>query len=77
MEGGVMERREFLKKIGQVTEIKLYPIELGWKDPRHYRGVPGLAGMKEGEEIITRLGKLSEPYKTNLSFRDGIGYVDL
>jgi poly-gamma-glutamate capsule biosynthesis protein CapA/YwtB (metallophosphatase superfamily) len=61
----------------EVTEIKLYPIELGWKDPRHYRGVPGLAVTKEGEEIIARLGELSKPYKTAISFRDGLGYVHL
>jgi len=58
-----------------VTEIKLYPIELGWKEPRHYRGVPGLTAMTEGEEIIDRLRKLSEPYDTGVSFRDGVGYV--
>jgi poly-gamma-glutamate synthesis protein (capsule biosynthesis protein) len=61
----------------EVTEIKLYPIELGWKGPRHYRGVPGLAGMTEGEEIIARLSELSKPYTTGISFRDGIGYVHL
>ncbi|MGD2246138.1 MAG: CapA family protein [Candidatus Aminicenantes bacterium] len=62
---------------GHVAEIRLYPIELGWKEPSYQKGTPMLAGKEQGEKIIQRLVKLSEPYNTNISCRDGVGFVNL
>ena len=59
---------------GRITEVKLYPIELGMEKPRSQKGVPVLNGS---EETLRYLQRLSEPYGTKISIRDGVGTVCL
>ena len=59
---------------GKITEVKLYPIELGMKKPRSQKGVPVLNGS---EETLRYLQKISEPYGTKISIHDGVGTVCL
>ena len=61
----------------QLTELKLYPISLGFGAPRQVRGRPVFADQELGEKIINDLQVLSEPYGTALALRRGIGYVIL
>jgi poly-gamma-glutamate synthesis protein (capsule biosynthesis protein) len=61
----------------RLTELKLYPISLGFGQPRQVRGRPLLADESLGEKIITDLSRLSEPYGTRIEMRRGIGYVQL
>src|SRR5476649_1775237 len=49
---------------GKLTAIDLIPISLGWKDPRHRRGRPRLAGAEEGKTILARFAALSKPFGT-------------
>jgi len=53
---------------GQRTlrSIELTPISLGWKDARHRRGRPRLAGPEEGSAILGRFAALSRPFGTEL-----------
>ena len=59
---------------GRITEVKLYPIELGMEKPRSQKGVPVLNGS---EETLRYLQRLSEPYGTKISIQDGVGTVCL
>ncbi len=53
---------------GRLTlrSIELTPISLGWKDARHRRGRPRLAGAAEGSAILDRFAELSRPFGTEL-----------
>ena len=59
---------------GKLTELKLYPIELGQKLSRWQKGCPVLSGS---EETLQYLADLSKPYGTQIEIRDGVGYVKL
>jgi poly-gamma-glutamate capsule biosynthesis protein CapA/YwtB (metallophosphatase superfamily) len=59
----------------RLTELKLYPISLGYKKPRPQRGWPMLADPELSRKIIDDLKKFSAPFGTNIEFRDGVGIV--
>lgn len=59
---------------GKVTQIQLYPIELGMEKPRCQKGVPVLNGS---EETLAYLQKLSEPYSTKITIENGVGTISL
>jgi poly-gamma-glutamate capsule biosynthesis protein CapA/YwtB (metallophosphatase superfamily) len=59
----------------ELTEIRLYPIELGFGKQRSQRGRPMLAEPEAAERIITRLARLSRKYGTTIDFKDGIGVI--
>jgi poly-gamma-glutamate synthesis protein (capsule biosynthesis protein) len=52
---------------GKLTGIELIPIELGWKDARHLRGRPRLAGAEEARGILQRFAELSRPFGTTFN----------
>jgi poly-gamma-glutamate synthesis protein (capsule biosynthesis protein) len=51
---------------GELHAIELTPISLGWKDARHRRGRPRLAGLDEGRAILDRFAALSRPFGTTM-----------
>jgi poly-gamma-glutamate synthesis protein (capsule biosynthesis protein) len=57
----------------QVSEIKLYPIELGQKAPRSQRGTPRIADEATSRTIIERLIRLSGDLGTTIRFENGLG----
>jgi poly-gamma-glutamate capsule biosynthesis protein CapA/YwtB (metallophosphatase superfamily) len=59
----------------QLTELKLYPITLGFKKPRTQRGWPMFAGPDLSRKIIDDVTRLSAPFGTKVELRDGIGIV--
>jgi poly-gamma-glutamate synthesis protein (capsule biosynthesis protein) len=59
----------------QLTELKLYPISLGYKKPRTQRGVPMFAGPESSRKIIDDVTKFSAQFGTKVEFKDGIGVV--
>jgi poly-gamma-glutamate capsule biosynthesis protein CapA/YwtB (metallophosphatase superfamily) len=59
---------------GKLTEITLYPIELGYGLPRYRRGWPSLSG---NPAIVERLKHLSEPYGTKIELDGAVGRVVL
>ena len=57
----------------KVVEIKLYPIDMGFRMPRPQQGTPRLADPAMARKIIDRMAKMSEQYGTAIVFKDGIG----
>lgn len=62
---------------GNLSELQLYPISLGYGAPRQVRGRPLFADRQLAEKIIGDLQRLSKPYGTEIEFRRGIGIVKL
>ncbi len=60
-----------------LSELKLYPVELGQDKPRSQRGRPTFVDAKQGNEIVGIVKKLSEPYGTEITVRKGVGTVKL
>lgn len=61
----------------KLTEIKLYPITLGYGKPRTVRGRPLLADPELGKKIIENLKAQSKTFGTQIDSEDGIGMVRL
>lgn len=59
---------------GEITEAKLYPIELGMGKPWSQLGMPRLSG---DEDLLRRLGDVSSRYGTNFKIRDGAAHIRL
>lgn len=57
---------------GEVTQVQLYPVELGMDKPRSQKGVPVMNGS---EETLRYLQSLSEPYGTKIQIQDGVGTI--
>ena len=57
---------------GKLTEVKLYPIDLGQHKPRSQKGVPVLSG---NEEVLKYMAELSAPYGTQIHIADGVGTI--
>ena len=63
--------------MNKVKEISLYPIYLDGKKPIFVRGTPRLAEPEKAGAILKQLSKLSEPYKTKISFIKGVAKIVL
>jgi poly-gamma-glutamate synthesis protein (capsule biosynthesis protein) len=61
----------------KLTELKLYPITLGYKQPRLERGRPMFANLELSQKIIADVTRFSTPFGTKIEFRDGIGIVTI
>lgn len=59
---------------GEVTQIQLYPIDLGMGRKRSQKGVPVMSG---NERVLEYLAGLSRPYGTEIEIRDGVGYISV
>jgi len=59
---------------GRITQVQLYPIELGMHLGRSQKGVPR---MSRDEKILEYLNNLSKPYGTNIKIANGVGFIDL
>ena len=60
---------------GELTELALHPITLGFGEPAWVRGRPMLAKGALAAKILNDLVERSAPYGTRIDVRDGIGYV--
>ncbi|WP_260687100.1 hypothetical protein [Rhizobium laguerreae] len=59
----------------RLAEIHLFPIDLGHSKRFANRGVPSLADTVKASLILERLQKLSEPFGTKITIKDGVGIV--
>ena len=59
---------------GKITQLKLYPIELGMELPRSQKGVPVLNGSVKTLEYMRDLCK---PFGTEMDIKDGVATVRL
>lgn len=57
---------------GKITEVKLYPIDLGQHKPRSQKGVPVLSG---DEAVLKYMAELSAPYGTQIDIENGVGTI--
>jgi microsomal dipeptidase-like Zn-dependent dipeptidase/poly-gamma-glutamate capsule biosynthesis protein CapA/YwtB (metallophosphatase superfamily) len=53
---------------GGLAEVRLYPITLGFGDPRPQRGRPRRADREAGQRIIETLIELSQPFGTDVHY---------
>lgn len=61
----------------RLAELALHPISLGFGQPRQVRGRPMLAEPALAQKILDDVVRLSAPFGTRVTVRDGVGYVDL
>jgi poly-gamma-glutamate capsule biosynthesis protein CapA/YwtB (metallophosphatase superfamily) len=61
----------------QLVELALHPISLGFGKSRIERGRPVLADAATGKKILDDLISRSAPFKTRITVRNGVGYVEL
>lgn len=57
-----------------ITEVQLYPVELGMDLPRSRKGSPVLSCS---EKTLAYLQQLSQPFGTKLEVENGVGYIRL
>ncbi|MGV7119224.1 CapA family protein [Sphingopyxis sp. 550A] len=60
---------------GRLTEVRLYPIDLGVTATGAARGVPHMADAATGARILERLQRLSEPFGTRIDIVKGVGII--
>jgi poly-gamma-glutamate capsule biosynthesis protein CapA/YwtB (metallophosphatase superfamily) len=60
---------------GELTQLALYPITLGFGEPAWVRGRPMLARGELGRKILNDVIERSAPYGTQIDVRDGVAYV--
>ena len=58
-----------------LAELKLYPITLGYQQPRTARGRPMLADPELGSKILADVTRLSAPLGTTVENKGGVGVV--
>lgn len=56
---------------GKLTELSLVPIDLGIEKPGKMNGLPCIASEQVGQEICDILNRLSTPFGTSLTYREG------
>ena len=62
---------------GQVAEVRLYPVDLGFTAKGVNQGIPRLASPAVAKTILEELQRLSKPYGTTLGIEDGVGIIRL
>jgi poly-gamma-glutamate capsule biosynthesis protein CapA/YwtB (metallophosphatase superfamily) len=60
---------------GQVSEIRLYPVELGFRMRGASRGVPRMASPVAAQAILERLQRLSQPLHTDIKIDHNVGII--
>lgn len=66
---------ESLYQDGALSEVRLYPIELGYELPGASRGIPRTARPEAAQRILETLQRLSAPYGTEIRIEGGIGVI--
>lgn len=56
---------------GDLIEVRLYPLTLGYGMPRPQRGRPRLADDEAGQRIIDKLAELSQSFGVEVEYRAG------
>lgn len=60
---------------GQLSEIRLHPVDLGVNAQGAGKGVPHMADVTTGARILDRLQRLSQPYGTQIAIEQGVGII--
>jgi len=62
---------------GQVAEVRLYPVDLGFTAKGANQGIPRPASPAVAKTILEELQRLSKPYGTTIAIEDGVGVIRL
>ena len=62
-------------KAKALKEIRLYPLDLGFKRPRSQRGRPLLAEGQVAQDVLELFQRLSAPLGTKLEIEGGVGII--
>jgi poly-gamma-glutamate synthesis protein (capsule biosynthesis protein) len=62
---------------GRLAEIRLHPVDLGYKAPSPSQGVPRMADPQAAASILDEIGRLSRPFGTVIETERGIGVIRL
>lgn len=60
---------------GQLAEIRLHPVDLGFGKRGADRGVPRIASPEVAKEILERLQRLSKPFGTTITIEQNVGVI--
>tara|TARA_B100001142_G_C14160826_1_gene588386 strand:- start:331 stop:909 length:579 start_codon:yes stop_codon:yes gene_type:complete len=60
---------------GELTEVRLYPTELGSDGPDSRLGIPRLAKPDKAREILERVQRLSLGFGTNIDIDGSVGII--
>lgn len=58
-----------------VSEIRLYPVDLGYGMRLTQSGIPRIASPTVGRNILERLQQISQPYRTEIVIEDNVGVI--
>ncbi len=67
----------FVVEDGTIKQVELLPITLGFEKTRSRKGRPELASVSDGERILQDLQKLSDEFNTQITIKDGKGYINI
>jgi hypothetical protein len=60
---------------GQVSEIRLHPVDLNYAARGANRGVPRAASPAVAQKILEQLQRLSQPYGTTIAIEQNVGVI--
>jgi poly-gamma-glutamate synthesis protein (capsule biosynthesis protein) len=60
---------------GQLSEIRLHPVDIGYDKRAADRGVPRMAGPQLARTILERIQRLSKPYGTTIAIEQNVGVI--
>ncbi|MEW6264473.1 MAG: CapA family protein [Thermodesulfobacteriota bacterium] len=60
----------------RLKNVRLYPLDFGFKGPRTQRGRPIIPDESVGNRILKYLAKLSAPFGTKIKIEKGIGLIE-
>jgi poly-gamma-glutamate synthesis protein (capsule biosynthesis protein) len=60
---------------GQLREVRLYPVDLGYERPLSQVGVPRLAKGAVAREILAHMQKVSRPFGTVIAIVGDVGVI--
>ncbi len=62
---------------GKLQRIELYPVDMGFGQPRSQRGRPMLADGELGQSILARVAKVSAPLGTVVKLQEGCAVISV
>ncbi len=62
---------------GDLKEIRLHPIDLGFQQPMSQRGRPVMAHGPVAQQVLRWLQEVSKPYGTEITIEDDVGVIRL
>ena len=60
---------------GELTEVRLYPTELGIDGPDSRLGIPRMADLRHAQQILERVERLSDEWGTEIDIEGGVGVI--